>query len=116
MTSPLASPAAPFGRVLTAMVTPFTPDGDLDLDAAAKLASYLVDQGSDGLVVSGTTGAGDEIMRDTIVRVDSVPVKDTRDLIGYVRYLSLGDEATTRNTTIAPRNSAVMTIKGPLMP
>lgn len=56
MTSPLASGAAPFGRVLTAMVTPFTVDGELDLDAAQKVASYLVDQGNDGLVVSGTTG------------------------------------------------------------
>ncbi len=56
MTSPLATEAAPFGRVLTAMVTPFTREGELDLDAVQKVASYLVDQGSDGLVVSGTTG------------------------------------------------------------
>ena len=56
MTSPLASEAAPFGRVLTAMVTPFTVDGELDLDAAQKVASYLVDHGNDGLVISGTTG------------------------------------------------------------
>lgn len=56
MTSPLASAAAPFGRVLTAMVTPFTREGELDLDAAQKVATYLVDQGNDGLVVSGTTG------------------------------------------------------------
>ena len=56
MTSPLASDAAPFGRVLTAMVTPFTPDGGLDLDAAQKVASFLIDQGNDGLVISGTTG------------------------------------------------------------
>lgn len=49
-------PSAPFGRVLTAMVTPFTADGDLDLDRAASLASALVDQGNDGLVISGTTG------------------------------------------------------------
>jgi 4-hydroxy-tetrahydrodipicolinate synthase len=56
MTSPLASSAAPFGRVLTAMVTPFTVDGGLDLDAAQKVASHLVDHGNDGLVVSGTTG------------------------------------------------------------
>jgi 4-hydroxy-tetrahydrodipicolinate synthase len=56
MTSPLATDAAPFGRVLTAMVTPFTPQGELDLKTAQKVASYLVDQGSDGLVVSGTTG------------------------------------------------------------
>ncbi len=46
----------PFGRVLTAMVTPFTPDGALDADAAATLASALVDDGNDGLVISGTTG------------------------------------------------------------
>jgi len=56
MTSPLASEAAPFGRVLTAMVTPFTREGELDLDAAQKVASHLVDRGNDGLVVSGTTG------------------------------------------------------------
>jgi 4-hydroxy-tetrahydrodipicolinate synthase len=56
MTSPLATEAAPFGRVLTAMVTPFTPEGELDLDAAQKVASYLIDQGNDGLVISGTTG------------------------------------------------------------
>lgn len=47
----------PFGRLLTAMVTPFELDGSLDLDAAAGLASYLVDElGNDGLVISGTTG------------------------------------------------------------
>ena len=44
------------GTVLTAMVTPFTPDGTLDTDAAARLANRLVDAGCDGLVVSGTTG------------------------------------------------------------
>jgi 4-hydroxy-tetrahydrodipicolinate synthase len=49
------APAA-FGRVLTAMVTPFASDGGLDLDAAGRLAAHLVDQGCDGLVVSGTTG------------------------------------------------------------
>jgi 4-hydroxy-tetrahydrodipicolinate synthase len=47
---------APFGRVLTAMATPFAPDGSVDLDATQKLASHLVDHGHDGLVVSGTTG------------------------------------------------------------
>lgn len=56
MTSPLATEAAPFGRVLTAMVTPFTREGELDLADAQKVATYLVDQGCDGLVVSGTTG------------------------------------------------------------
>ena len=53
---PEATAARPFGAVLTAMVTPFAPDGAVDLDAAQALASHLVDHGHDGLVVSGTTG------------------------------------------------------------
>ncbi|KLO34480.1 dihydrodipicolinate synthase [Mycobacterium nebraskense] len=47
---------ARLGTVLTAMVTPFAPDGSLDTAAAAQLANHLVDAGCDGLVVSGTTG------------------------------------------------------------
>jgi 4-hydroxy-tetrahydrodipicolinate synthase len=48
---------APFGRMLTAMITPMTADGTLDADGAARLASYLVDDmRNDGLVISGTTG------------------------------------------------------------
>lgn len=47
----------PFGRLLTAMVTPFAADGSVDLPVAAALASHLVDDlGHDGLVVNGTTG------------------------------------------------------------
>jgi 4-hydroxy-tetrahydrodipicolinate synthase len=48
--------AARLGTLLTAMVTPFKPDGSLDTDAAARLATQLVDAGCDGLVLSGTTG------------------------------------------------------------
>jgi 4-hydroxy-tetrahydrodipicolinate synthase len=49
--------ARPFGRLVTAMVTPFRADGSLDVEGAGRLATYLVDeQGNDGLVVSGTTG------------------------------------------------------------
>ncbi len=51
------SPVPPFGRLLTAMVTPFTDDGAVDYDGAAALATYLVDDlAHDGLVISGTTG------------------------------------------------------------
>ena len=52
----MSLPAAPFGRVLTAMVTPFTSDGAIDVDAAQAVASHLADHGHDGLVLSGTTG------------------------------------------------------------
>jgi 4-hydroxy-tetrahydrodipicolinate synthase len=48
---------APFGRMLTAMITPMTANGDVDYDGAARLAEYLVtDMRNDGLVISGTTG------------------------------------------------------------
>ncbi|SDO42633.1 4-hydroxy-tetrahydrodipicolinate synthase [Geodermatophilus sp. DSM 45219] len=52
-----SDPARPFGRVLTAMVTPFAEDGSIDLAGAQELAAHLVDrQAHDGLVVLGTTG------------------------------------------------------------
>jgi len=51
-----ATPRRPFGAMLTAMVTPFDADGALDLAAAQRLATHLVDHGHDGLVISGTTG------------------------------------------------------------
>ncbi len=58
MSSPATSATSepPFGRLTTAMITPFKPDGSLDLDAAQKVATYLVDRGNDALVINGTTG------------------------------------------------------------
>src|SRR5258708_19622967 len=51
------APRPPFGRMLTAMITPMTPDGAVDFDGAARLAEYLVtDMRNDGLVINGTTG------------------------------------------------------------
>lgn len=47
---------ARFGRVITAMVTPFSATGELDLDGVRRLARWLQDNGNDGLVVAGTTG------------------------------------------------------------
>ncbi len=45
-----------FGKVLTAMVTPFDAKGDIDFEATKNLVNYLIANGSDGLVVAGTTG------------------------------------------------------------
>ena len=57
--------AAPFGHMLTAMVTPMTADGEVDLDGVAALATHLVDvMGNDGLIVNGTTGES-PTLRDT---------------------------------------------------
>lgn len=72
---------ARFGKVLTAMVTPFGDDGSLDLETAASLAQWLVDNGSDGLVVAGTTGEAPTLTHDeqidligTVVSAVDAPV------------------------------------------
>src|SRR5437588_2619019 len=55
---------ARFGAVVTAMVTPFADDGALDLDGAVRLARWLSDHGTDGLVLAGTTGEGPVLADD----------------------------------------------------
>ena len=52
------------GEVLTAIATPFRADGSVDLDRFRDLASYLVDNGSDGIVVCGTTGESPTLTDD----------------------------------------------------
>ncbi|MBS6413060.1 MAG: dihydrodipicolinate synthase family protein, partial [Dialister sp.] len=46
---------AKFGRVITAMITPFTADGEVDYEGAVTLAKHLVEHGSEGILVGGTT-------------------------------------------------------------
>ena len=55
---------ARFGNVLTAMVSPFTSDGELDISGAQTLATWLVENGNDGLVVAGTTGESPTLTHD----------------------------------------------------
>lgn len=64
-----------FGRVLTAMVTPFTVEGDVDYQAASKLALRLVENGSDGLVIAGTTGESPTLSIDEKLRLFSTVVE-----------------------------------------
>jgi 4-hydroxy-tetrahydrodipicolinate synthase len=58
-----------FGRLLTAMVTPFDEKGAVDYNQARKLALALIDSGSDGLVVSGTTGESPTLSHDEKLRL-----------------------------------------------
>ena len=71
--------AARFGEVLTAMVTPFGKDGALDLDAARKLAGHLVENGSDGLVVCGTTGESPTLSHDEKIDLFKAVVAEVGD-------------------------------------
>jgi len=72
---------ARFGRVLTAMITPFTDDGSLDVDGAVELAKWLVEQGNEGLVLAGTTGEAPTLSDDekltlwsTVAEAVTVPI------------------------------------------
>ncbi|HIE16698.1 MAG TPA: 4-hydroxy-tetrahydrodipicolinate synthase, partial [Dehalococcoidia bacterium] len=58
-----------FGRLLTAMVTPFDDDGKVDYSQAKKLARALLDSGSDGVVVSGTTGECPTLTHEEKIRL-----------------------------------------------
>ena len=58
-----------FGATLTAMITPFTDDGGLDVDGAVNLARWLTENGSDGLVVTGTTGEAPTLTDDEKVEL-----------------------------------------------
>lgn len=62
-------PTPRFGRLITAMVSPFTPDGELDLPRAGELALRLLEQGSDALVVCGTTGESPTVFYDDKLRL-----------------------------------------------
>jgi 4-hydroxy-tetrahydrodipicolinate synthase len=77
----------PFGRTLTAMVTPFAGDGSLDLDGAATLAAHLVDAGNDGLVLNGTTGESPtttDAEKEALVRAVAEAVGDRAHVVAGV--------------------------------
>ncbi len=78
----------PFGRLLTAMVTPFGVSGELDLDRAGELATYLVDeQRNEGLVISGTAGESPtttDAEKADLVRVVADAVGDRATIIAGV--------------------------------
>lgn len=74
------------GRVVTAMVTPFTPDGTLDLAGAATLVGHLIASGSDGIVVGGTTGESptlrDDELWELVAAVRAAAGPDVRVVVG----------------------------------
>lgn len=89
---------AHFGRVLSAMVTPFDEEGELDLDVAVELARYLQSHGHDGLVIAGTTGEAPALNDDerlslfaAVIEAVTIPVvagtgtNDTRHSIHLTR-------------------------------
>ena len=67
------------GGILTAMVTPFDPEGRLDEGAAVRLMHHLLENGSDGLVLAGSTGEGATLTDEEKVRLWELGVTESGD-------------------------------------
>ncbi len=91
--------AHPFGTNVVAMVTPFRPDGSLDLDKAAELADHLVGKGCDGLVVSGTTGESPTTTPDEKIEL----LRTVLDAVGDRARITQARVATTPQRASASR-------------
>ena len=119
-----------FGRVITAMVTPFDDDGALDLDAAVELARWLAEHGSDGLVLSGSTGESSVLTDDekvalwrAVAEAVTIPViagtgsNDTAHSVDMTAQAAAVRASTacwwSRRTTTGPPRPASTSTSGP---
>ncbi len=102
----------PFGRLLTAMVTPFDKEGKVDFALAGRLSRHLVDEGSDGIVVSGTTGES-----PTLTWEEQHKLIDTvRQSVGpNVKVLAGTGSNSTAEAVAATREAACAGVDGALV-
>lgn len=93
------APEAPFGRMMTAMATAIAEDGSVDLDQTAAIAAHLVDNGHDGVVVSGTTGESPT----TSVLEDGEILRVVKDAVGqHAKVVAgVGTNATAHSVDLA---------------
>lgn len=93
---------APFGQLITAMVTPFDKDGAIDWDGVARLAQHLVDTGHDGIAVNGTTGEAPTTKSSEKLEI----IKVVKSVVGSkVKILSgAGDNETSYTVEQAKRS------------
>lgn len=96
-----------FGTLLTAMVTPFTAAGELDLDAARALARKLVDDGCDGLVVTGTTGETSTLTDEENVAMFKAVVEEVGDRAAVVAGSGTNDTRHSINLSRMAKEAGV---------
>jgi len=101
----MSLPDAPFGRMLTAMVTPFADDGSVDLDGVARVADHLVRNGNDGVVVSGTTGESPT----TTVEEDGQILAAVKDAVGdrATVVAGVGTNSTAHSVALAEQATKI---------
>lgn len=95
--------APPFGRLLTAMVTPFKQDGSIDFAGVERLAHHLVDNGHDGIVVNGTTGEAPTTTdeeKDEIIKIVVAAVGDRATIVA-----GAGNNETAHSIELAKRHA-----------
>ena len=80
-----------FGPILTAMITPFDERGDVDEDAAVALMHHLIEHGSDGLVVCGTTGEAATMDDDEHLRVIELAVSEMKGICPVIAGVGSND-------------------------
>ncbi|MGB9791505.1 MAG: 4-hydroxy-tetrahydrodipicolinate synthase [Thermacetogeniaceae bacterium] len=96
---------AKFGRLLTAMVTPFTSDGEVAYQEAAKLALFLIENGSDGVVVAGTTGESPVLTKEEKLKLFSV----VKEAVGEKGFVIAGTGSNNTADTVALTKKAAET-------
>ena len=95
----------PFGRVLTAMATPMTPDGALDEGGVRALARHLVATGHDGIVVNGTTGESATLTDDESIEAIRLVVDEVGDEVSVVA--GVGSNSTAHSLEMTERATEV---------
>jgi 4-hydroxy-tetrahydrodipicolinate synthase len=97
------STQAPFGRLITAMITPFAKDGSIDWDGVARLATHLADHGHDAIAVNGTTGEAPTTKSSEKLEI----IKVVKSTVGSrVKVLSgAGDNETSYTVEQAKRSA-----------
>lgn len=96
-----------FGRILTAMVTPFNDDYSVNYEAAAKLARHLVENGSDGLVVAGSTGEGATMNKEEKLRLFSTVLDAVGDKAAVIAGTGSNDTRASIEMTKAAEKLGV---------
>ncbi|MGE1061386.1 4-hydroxy-tetrahydrodipicolinate synthase [Megasphaera paucivorans] len=84
-----------FGNVITAMITPFNDDGSVNYEAAVELAKYYVNNGSDGILVAGTTGEGATMSVPEKIKLFKDIVKAVGDKVLVMGNTGSNDTAAT---------------------
>ena len=100
---------APFGELVTAMITPFTENGEVSYENAAKIADYLVEHGSDAIVVAGTTGESPTLSNEEKLQLFTTVAKAVK---GKAKVIAGTGSNSTKHTVELTRQAEACGVDG----